>query len=165
MSSISLRRLERPNSSLPSDMSLSRVLRLGTRHFRSLAGALSTLIVIRATLFFFNYRTVAARISLREERREHDPAHPFVKAWSVKQAARIVPFATCLPQALTLQYLLARTGHASVVRIGVRVDEADKVDAHAWVVYDDKVLLGGTTHDLGRYSVLTDLLPASARHA
>lgn len=146
-------------------MALPRVLRLGIRHFSSLITALAVLFTIRIALLFFNYRTIATHITLRKGPQELDDIQPFLKAWSVKQAAKIVPFASCLPQALTLQYLLARLGLSSAVRVGVRVDKADEVDAHAWVIYQDDVLIGGANNDLDSYSVLTDLLPNSTRHA
>ena len=130
----------------------------------SLFEALCVLIVVRVALTLFSYRTVAASISLRELPHGIGKVQPFVKAWAVKQAAKIVPSATCLPQALALQYLLARRGQSSAVRIGVRVDETSEVDAHAWVVYRDRVLIGGASEDLAVYNVLTDLFPTSSQH-
>ena len=46
--------------------------------------------------------------------------------WAVRAAGRRVPMASCLTQALALQFLLGRSGHFSEVLIGVRKDvEAD----------------------------------------
>ena len=160
-----MKRLERLTLSFASDANLLRVLRLGIRHFRSLVEAIAVLVGMRIALLLFSYRTIATRVTLRDSVRAPDEIQPILKAWSVKQAAKTVPFASCLPQALTLQYLLARLGLNSAVRIGVRVDDADEVDAHAWVIYEDDVLIGGANHDLDSYNVLTDLFPNPAQHA
>ena len=46
---------------------------------------------------------------------------------------------TCLRQALTLQWLLARRGIDASLRIGVR-KEAGELQAHAWVEYAGRVI-------------------------
>lgn len=64
-----------------------------------------------------------------------------------KQAARMVDVAaryglsraTCLPQALTLGWLLRGRGMESQLRIGVR-KEAEILKAHAWVEWQGRVL-------------------------
>src|SRR5260221_1773026 len=38
--------------------------------------------------------------------------------WGVRNASRLVPRASCLTQALAAQFLLARSGHESRIRIG-----------------------------------------------
>lgn len=62
--------------------------------------------------------------------------------WAIKVASRRIPGVTCLSQALTLQHFLSRNGHCSELRIGV--DKLNgKLVAHAWLVLDDRVLIGG----------------------
>lgn len=78
-------------------------------------------------------------------------------AWGVRNAARLVPGATCLTQALAAQFLLARAGHRSQIRIGVAKDAEGKFLAHAWLISDGRVLLGGTSRELRRYTALADL--------
>lgn len=78
-------------------------------------------------------------------------------AWGVRSAARLVPGATCLTQALAAQFLLARAGHRSQIRIGVAKDLDGKFLAHAWLISDGRVLLGGTSRELRRYTALADL--------
>jgi hypothetical protein len=72
--------------------------------------------------------------------------------WAVKGVSRRVPRATCLTQALAVQALLARAGHKSRVEIGV-AKNSGLFEAHAWVVYGDRVVIGGP--DVARYSRLT----------
>jgi hypothetical protein len=58
-------------------------------------------------------------------------------AWAVQAASRYVPKATCLVQALTLELLMARSGQAGQLRIGVAKENGD-LKAHAWVEADGR---------------------------
>lgn len=78
-------------------------------------------------------------------------------AWGVRNAARLVPRASCLTQALAAQVLLARSGFRSQIRIGVAKDGDGRFLAHAWLVSNGRVVLGGRSRDLTRYAPLTDL--------
>jgi hypothetical protein len=63
-------------------------------------------------------------------------------AWAVKTAARFVPGAACLAQAVAMQRMLAKRGLPAVVEIGVaKTDE--KLAAHAWLVCDGEIVIGG----------------------
>jgi hypothetical protein len=53
--------------------------------------------------------------------------------WSVAVASRIVPGARCLARALALRGLLAQSGIASELRIGVAKTPEGHLVAHAWV--------------------------------
>ena len=71
-------------------------------------------------------------------------SHPVPRlVWAVKAVSRFVPLATCLTQALALQWLLSRSGHTSRVHLGARRDAAGKFEAHAWVECEDRVVIGG----------------------
>jgi hypothetical protein len=69
-------------------------------------------------------------------------------AWAVAAASRRCPGSTCLVQSLALRALLARAGWRSYVEIGVSTET--RFEAHAWVVCDGQVLLGGENRS--RYS-------------
>jgi hypothetical protein len=62
--------------------------------------------------------------------------------WAFDVVRRLMPSTTCLCQALGLQRLLARHGHASELKIGV-CKTCDDFRAHAWLVHDGQVLVGG----------------------
>src|SRR5437879_1946885 len=62
--------------------------------------------------------------------------------WAVRATSRCLPGATCLTQALAAQALLARSGYASQVEIGVNKDDA-RFRAHAWLVCQGEIVLGG----------------------
>jgi transglutaminase superfamily protein len=73
-------------------------------------------------------------------------------AWAVRTAARPIPGATCLTQALAAEIMLRRDGAAPVVRFGATRAEGD-FEAHAWLELDGKALVG----DLGldRYTAFS----------
>jgi hypothetical protein len=71
--------------------------------------------------------------------------------WAIGVALRIMPGATCLCQALALQRLLARSGHLSDLRIGVKKCD-DDFRAHAWLVNEGRILIGDAGSE--QYQVL-----------
>lgn len=97
------------------------------------------------------------------------------EAHAVRRAARLVPRGSCLTQAMALQLVLARRGEPCSVRIGVDRNLATKnssatasaggadtassrFEAHAWVEWQDRVILGG---DISRWKPLTVFAPAT----
>lgn len=77
-------------------------------------------------------------------------------AWAVRAAARVIPAATCLTQALSLYWLLAKGGHPAEVRVGVAKGADGGIDSHAWVVCHGRVLVGGC-ESLERYVPILSL--------
>ncbi|TIV06075.1 MAG: lasso peptide biosynthesis B2 protein, partial [Mesorhizobium sp.] len=65
-------------------------------------------------------------------------------AWGVAAAARLVPGASCLTQALAGQYLLARQGNASKISIGIERGTGSELRAHAWLMSGNHIVLGGS---------------------
>ncbi len=63
-------------------------------------------------------------------------------AWSIQVAARYVPRSTCLVQALAARSLMARYGYRSELRIGVNRDSRGAFEAHAWLEYNGKTVVG-----------------------
>jgi hypothetical protein len=72
--------------------------------------------------------------------------------WGVELAARCIPSATCLTQALAAQSLLTRMGYRSQLKLGVFKGPGGEFDAHAWVQSGGRTVIGGT--DLDRYTPL-----------
>jgi hypothetical protein len=77
-------------------------------------------------------------------------------SWAVQAAARRIPAASCLTQALALQHLLARAGHLAELHIGVAKDAARGFQSHAWVEYRGQILLGDNG-ELEHYSPILAL--------
>jgi hypothetical protein len=77
-------------------------------------------------------------------------------AWAVQAAARRVPGASCLTQALALQRLMAQAGRPAELRIGVAKDTAHGFQSHAWVDFEGNVIVGNNG-ELDRYSTILAL--------
>lgn len=99
-------------------------------------------------------RLLAGLSPANAQLQQGDPALIGRVVWAVKVASHYIPAATCLTQALATQALLSRRGHPAILRIGVTKSEAGKFQAHAWVEYQGKVVIGGS----GARSHFTPLL-------
>jgi hypothetical protein len=75
---------------------------------------------------------------------------------SIRAASHYVPKATCLPQALTAQHLLVWNRYPADFQIGVAKDADGKLEAHAWVTSQGKVIAGGE-RAINRFASLTAL--------
>ncbi len=76
--------------------------------------------------------------------------------WAVGTAGRYVLGARpCLPLAMATQWMLWRRGVSTELRIGVKRDASGRLDAHAWVEHDGRILIGESP-GIGRF----DRLPA-----
>lgn len=83
------------------------------------------------------------RIAGKTADKEREPHAVQRLTWSVRAASRYVPAATCLTQALALQYLLGRFGYGSKILVGARKDTMGKLESHAWVECEGQVVIGG----------------------
>jgi len=92
-------------------------------------------------------------VKVLDEKADIDPAYI---ASIVQRASKLVPGALCLAQAVTAQRLLARFGYETTMRIGVKSEEVGDLKAHAWLIHQGRVILGGTLAQLEAYQVITD---------
>lgn len=75
--------------------------------------------------------------------------------WAVAVAGRYAPWgAKCLARALTTQLLLNRYGYRHNLHIGVAKNDSQMLEAHAWIEYQGKVIVGGVSH-LSRFKPLS----------
>lgn len=114
-------------------------------------------LAVRAGLTLLSYRTLKRWMPKGGAQVPADRTALRRVSWGVRNAARIVPGATCLTQALAAQFLLARSGHASNIRIGVAKDKDSRVIAHAWLVCEGRVVVGGSIREVQQYKFLADL--------
>ena len=77
--------------------------------------------------------------------------------WAMHHAQRVVPRATCLPQALAAEALLTRGGLPADLRIGVRKEASGKLLAHAWVESDGRIVVGDLPGGVDVYTRLPTL--------
>ena len=80
--------------------------------------------------------------------------------WAVASAARFVPGANCLAQALVAEAMLRRRGHPVELRLGVARDELGRIQAHAWVESYGHIVIGD--HDRDRFTELRPVAGAGA---
>lgn len=107
-----------------------------------LACAAAMVTSMRVALWLFPFRWVCRHARRRRTIARRLEAMPVSRlAWAVQAAARRVPAASCLTQALALQWLLVRTGHGASLRIGVAKNAAHGFKAHAWVECEGNILL------------------------
>jgi hypothetical protein len=112
--------------------------------------------LVRAGLTLSSYKRLSERLVDRSAAGQGSPGQLARAAWGIGRAARLVPGATCLTQALAGQILLSRQGIASAIRLGIDRSKTDHIEAHAWLVSGDRLVLGGTEKSLQRYVPLTE---------
>lgn len=133
-----------------------------------LARAVLLVAATRVALHLLPYRRVEQ--ALAPERvpprptagRGADPRIQRRVLWAVDAAARrLLPRKPCLTQALVARWLLARHGIPSTMRIGVAYDARRRLQAHAWLEQEGRVILGGADSPL-KYTPLAPLQEATA---
>ncbi|WP_246688424.1 MULTISPECIES: lasso peptide biosynthesis B2 protein [unclassified Mesorhizobium] len=105
---------------------------------------LAVVAVVRLGLTLSSYNYVRGRVMRLEATGDAGIGDLRRVAWGVAAAARLVPGASCLTQALAGQYLLARQGKASKITIGIERDSGPRLKAHAWLMSGDHIVLGGS---------------------
>jgi hypothetical protein len=103
--------------------------------------ALFLVAVIRIALCLVPFRLLL-RWTLRLPRHGRPANSADSLARAVSAVARFVPRASCLTQALAARVLLSQSGHDCRLEIGVRKDPRKRLEAHAWVVCGDRVVIG-----------------------
>jgi hypothetical protein len=130
---------------------IARAVALLWRHRGDFARALALLPAVALGLRRRGYRSTMERLLDRRNRRpgaapaRARPGDPVATglgvAFVVRQAALVLPDATCLRKAVVLHHLLARRGIESTVRLGAKRAAADDDLAfHAWVEVGDVVV-------------------------
>jgi hypothetical protein len=71
--------------------------------------------------------------------------------WAVEGISRHMPGHTkCLARALTTKVLLHQQGYASNLQIGVAKSDNGSLEAHAWIEYEGRIVIGNL-RDLSRF--------------
>ena len=138
---------------------IRRFFRLDSSDRRLLIRCACLVAVIRVGLWLMSLRRLRAFIARgalsRRVVRPSRRASLETIAWAVRAAARYVPGATCLPQALAAELMLLRNGYPAHVRIGVARSGDRTLEGHAWVENDGAVVIGGG--NLARYTLVPAL--------
>lgn len=96
-------------------------------------------------------RRLLARAAQSPRQERGSKPSPQRIVWALAVARRVVPYATCLAQALAAEALFLRSGHSADLRIGVVKTPAGRLMAHAWVESGGRAVVGDL-HDLSRYA-------------
>ncbi len=141
---------------------LERLRRTSGSEWRLLAEALWLLTGIRVALWLLPFKRVQQRYARRTQRNagtaspESDGAEARAVGIAVRRSSRLVPAATCLPQALATRVMLERRGIRNRMLIGVAKSAAGSLEAHAWVEVGDEVVVG-RLRDLSRFQRMPEL--------
>ena len=126
---------------------LRKFFRLASNDRRLILQALGWVAAVRLSLWIVPFRFLRASFTHSAENRTTGKT-PVIStariAWAIMTASRYVPRASCLTQALATLGLLRRHGYSADLRIGVALDEAQNLQAHAWVESEGNLVIGGT---------------------
>ncbi|WP_164854725.1 lasso peptide biosynthesis B2 protein [Devosia sp. 1566] len=126
--------------------------RLRAADYRLLAEAIILLLQVRLGLSFSSLQQLQHKF-LGPDRQESAARADVPRiARVVRNAARLVPGASCLTQGLAYQILLHRRGVPSELKIGVRHNERGEFAAHAWVSVAGQVQLGGSRQQVAAFA-------------
>lgn len=133
-----------------------KFVRLRARDRAVLARTVLTLAAARLTTWVLPFgvgrRLLVGRRRAIEPRLTRDQVR-----WAMAHAQRIVPRATCLPQALAAEALLTRGGLPAELKIGVMKTTTGTLEAHAWVESDGRIVVGDLPGGLAAYTRLPTL--------
>ncbi len=127
-----------------------------------MAEALWLVVQIRVGLWLFPFKRVHRRYGRSLGRRPGwgtavpDSAAVRSIGAAVRRSSRLVPAATCLPQALAAHVMLERRAVPNDLRFGVARASTGALEAHAWVEVGGAVIVGDLP-DLSRYQQMPDL--------
>lgn len=103
------------------------------------------LLLIKVSLLaltFTQFKKVYARILYSKKTATYPKSYTATAAWAVRTVSYRLPIGlTCLPQALTLKYLLRRDPNMPL-HIGVQTAGPQGFQAHAWIEKDGHIVIG-----------------------
>ncbi|MBT9314729.1 lasso peptide biosynthesis B2 protein [Leptothoe spongobia] len=138
---------------------LHRLLKLPGNEFRVLLYSCLLLNSIRLALWLLPFNFLRQKLAQLSsvwicEEQPQSVSVGFI-VWTVNVAGRYTPSgAKCLVRALTSQLLLTRYGYVHQFHIGVAKGPANTLEAHAWIEYKDRVIVGWL-RNLSRFKSLS----------
>ena len=132
---------------------LAKFAHLPAAHKPVLLAAVWWLLLASLALRALPFR-MARKLFSRPVRATRDQIPVETLCWAITAASRRIPGCRCLAQALAGARLLRAHGVAADVVIGVAAPAGGTLDAHAWVISNDRVLIGGALSER-RFTVLT----------
>ena len=126
---------------------LHKLLKFSGNEFRVLLYSCLILNIIRLALWLLPFSFLRQKLAQFSSMWicVNQPQSVSVKfiVWTVNVAGRYTPRgAKCLARALTSQLLLTRYGYVHQFHIGVAKGPANTLEAHAWIEYKGRVVIG-----------------------
>ena len=135
---------------------LRRFLSLPAGDRRLFVRALLSLWAVRLGLWVLPFGRVRRAVAHASRRRLRVAASVDGVMRAVDSASRFVVDPTCLVRALSAKVLLGSVGAPAELRIGVAREGGARLQAHAWVACDGRVVVGGE-HDLSVFTLLPSI--------
>lgn len=135
---------------------LRKFIRLPSRDRAVLARTILTLGAAKLAIWTLPFPT-SRRLLVRQRKSGPPTLTREQVRWAMAHAQRIIPGATCLPQALAAESLLARGGIDAEMQIGVMKTPAGQLTAHAWVESNGRIVVGDLPGGVGVYTRLPTL--------
>lgn len=108
---------------------------------------LLVVIFVRVALYLTKFARIRKWLVRPNARNGSNAARAHVVARSVARAARFVPRATCMTQAISGQAVLSWFGVPTDLVIGAASaatpEATEATDFHAWLIWQDHIILGG----------------------
>ncbi len=113
---------------------------------------------VRIGFLFLKFPPLQRILGKIGKTRAHKPSELVISidqiVWAVDTSTRFSPGgAKCLARALTTQTLMQQQGYNSQLRIGVIHQPTEEFQAHAWIEYQGKIVVG-MLPDLEKYNTL-----------
>lgn len=124
-----------------------------------LLNALFFVVCVRLGLTFFSLEKVRHRFLSRSLNPQSETVDIDRLAWSVRRIAERIPDASCLTRAQALQIMLARRGIASRLVLGVSKSKDGVFQAHAWLMKDSEIIIGGSEKKINSFSPISEYGP------
>jgi Transglutaminase-like superfamily len=143
---------------------LHRFIHLGSQERNLFLKAYVLLTIVRLGLLLKSFNRLCKlleQISLRYQTASGDPLSQrqlIVRVqWAINACCKFMPGSVkCLARALTMKTLLEQQSCPSKLIIGVDKNQAQQLEAHAWVEYEGHVIIG-QLDDLPRFKPLPNL--------
>ncbi|NWF57750.1 MAG: lasso peptide biosynthesis B2 protein [Fischerella sp.] len=139
---------------------LHKLLRLGAGERNLLVTTFILLGSIRLGLWLLPFKNLLKLLEKINQlsKRSHSPNQVTLSKiiWAVNAVTRYMPGVKCLARALTTHVLMNQYGYAPQLRIGVAKADSGKLEAHAWIEHQGRVVIGNLS-DLYRFIPLPSL--------
>ena len=122
-------------------INLTKYFKLPRKNQILLIKTLLTLVKVRLMLWFMSFHHIQKYFSNIRVTEKRDKTVCEL-SWSLKVVSHYLPGTTCLTNALAGYILLSKHGYSSLVKIGVGKSDEGEFEAHAWLEYGDRIIIG-----------------------